>query len=116
MQHYSNYERSIRSIPTLSANSCVDGYAERHAARMAESHKMYHQSLTKVMSGCGLRTAGENVAYGYSTGKQCVQLGWMKPAGHKANILSKNYRLIGVGAVKDSRGVWYVAQVFGTRR
>ena len=56
----------------------------------------------------------ENIAYGYSTGRAVVTA-WMKSPGHRANLLKGNMRWIGVGAVQDKNGVWWVSQVFGTR-
>ena len=83
---------------------------------MAESGSMYHQDLGPVMDGCGLSTAGENVAYGYPSGRAVVRRGWMHSEGHRANILSRDYRLVAVAARRDAGGTWYVAQVFGRRR
>ena len=40
----------------------------------------------------------------------------MRSSGHRANILNKGFRLMGIGARKGANGRWYVAQVFGTRR
>ena len=39
----------------------------------------------------------------------------MKSPGHKANLLNSKMRLIGVGAVQDKNGVWWVSQVFGKK-
>lgn len=110
---YTNLNRISRDLHTLKIDSCVDRYAERQARRMRDARKVYHQQLSPIMSNCGLKRAGENVAYGYSNGKGVVNA-WMHSAGHRANILRSPYRLMGVGAVRDSRGVWWVAQVFGT--
>ena len=77
---------------------------------------MYHQDLGPVMDGCGLSNAGENVAYGYPSGRAVVRRGWMHSEGHRANILSRDYRLVAVAARRDDGGTWYVAQVFGRRR
>lgn len=45
------------------------------------------------------RAIGENLAAGYPTARQVVS-GWMNSPGHRANILSKNYRDVGL-AVSD---------------
>ena len=37
---------------------------------------------------------------------------WMNSPGHRANILSKNYTQIGVGAAKKSNGTLYWTQEF----
>jgi uncharacterized protein YkwD len=110
-----NVERTSRSLVALTQQACVDGYAEAQAQRMATEDRMYHQDLGPVMAGCGLRMAGENVAYGYRDGT-AVTAGWMASPGHRANILKPEYRLLGVGAAQNAKGVWYSAQVFGTLR
>ena len=39
----------------------------------------------------------------------------MRSEGHRANILSRGFRLVAVGARRDGDGTWYAAQVFGRR-
>jgi uncharacterized YkwD family protein/spore coat assembly protein SafA len=46
--------------------------------------------------GISYRTAGENIAKGY-TSPQAVVNGWMNSSGHRANILNAGYTQIGVG-------------------
>ena len=41
--------------------------------------------------------------------------GWMPSPGHRANILRPQYRLMGIGAVRDEHGRWWSSQVFGRR-
>ncbi|WP_346779386.1 CAP domain-containing protein [Paenibacillus brevis] len=55
------------------------------------------------------RYAGENIAKGQWSAKEVVQ-DWMDSPGHKANILNKNYNLIGVGYYN---GYW-VQEFIGT--
>lgn len=105
-----NYDRA-----KLQLSACVDGYAERWAKWMAVNKKLKHQSMSKILSACHLKSVGENIAYGYSTGSATVAA-WMKSTGHRANILKSGYRQIGVGAYKDSNGRWWVSQVFGTKK
>ncbi len=73
---------------------------------------MYHQPMGPILKKCKLSQVGENVAFGYSSGKS-VTKAWMDSSGHRANLLNGKHRLIGVGAYQDSRGQWYVSQVFG---
>ena len=54
--------------------------------------------------GISYRTAGENIAMGYST-PQAVVTGWMNSPGHRANILNGAFTEIGVGYVQ-SGGYW----------
>ena len=58
--------------------------------------------------GISYRTAGENIAYGYST-TQAVVDAWMNSSGHRANILNASYTQIGVGHVQDGN---YCTQIF----
>ncbi|SDR74643.1 Uncharacterized conserved protein YkwD, contains CAP (CSP/antigen 5/PR1) domain [Friedmanniella luteola] len=108
-----NPERTSRGLAALTAQSCLDSYAERQARAMAAEERMYHQELRPVLEACDLRTVGENVAYGYPSGAAVTEA-WMDSPGHRANILNAQFRLIGVGAAQSSDGVWYSAQVFGT--
>lgn len=58
--------------------------------------------------GISFRSAGENIAKGYST-PQAVVNGWMNSSGHRANILNSSYTKIGIGYVSDGR---YWTQMF----
>jgi uncharacterized protein YkwD len=64
-------------------------------------------SLLKT-HGISYRAAGENIAMGYTT-PEAVMNGWMNSSGHRANILSANFTLIGVGYVASGN---YWTQVF----
>lgn len=107
-----NVQRAKYDRVKLKGSPCLDKFAERHAKKMASEQKMYHQKLGPILEACDLSMVGENVAYGYPSGKAAVAA-WMKSPGHKANILKKEYRLLAVGAYTDKNGTWYVAQVFG---
>ena len=39
----------------------------------------------------------------------------MRSAGHRANILDREFRLLGSGARRSGDGTWYAAQVFGRK-
>lgn len=58
--------------------------------------------------GISYRSAGENIARGYSTPEAVVN-GWMNSSGHRANILNSSYTRIGVGYVKSGN---YWTQMF----
>ena len=94
---------------------CLDSYAESWARNMAKKQRMYHQELGPILSKCKLSQVGENIAFGYPSGK-AVTKAWIASPPHKANLLNKRHRLIGVGAVQDSRGYWWVSEVLGRSR
>lgn len=108
-----NVQRAAHGRAALGPRACLRKWAVRQARKMAEQQRMFHQDLSRVAEDCGLSYAGENVAYGYSSGTAVVRA-WMGSPGHRANILSRNYRQMGIGA-RQADGVWYVAQVFGRR-
>jgi uncharacterized protein YkwD len=107
-----NVQRAKYDRVKLKGAKCLDKFAERQAAKMADEQRMYHQQLGPILQACRLSMVGENVAYGYPNGRAAVTA-WMNSSGHRANILNKRYRLIAVGAARDDDGRWYVAQVFG---
>ena len=109
-----NVQRVAHGRAPLGPGACLHKWAVRQARKMANQQRMFHQDLQRVANDCGLSYAGENVAYGYSSGRAVVRA-WMGSPGHRANILNRNYRLMGIGARTSEDGTWYVAQVFGRK-
>ena len=58
--------------------------------------------------GISYKTAGENIAKGYTSPKAVVDA-WMNSPGHRANILNSSYTYIGVGYVASGN---YWTQMF----
>lgn len=122
--HLVNAERRKRKLHELQWNEDLARAARYHAADLARdgyfSHdtldvvevngKMVHrragktyQRLRAFHPGAG----GENIGVGARTPGDAMR-GWMKSAGHRANILREDRTLLGVGYVE---GAW--VQVFG---
>jgi uncharacterized protein YkwD len=110
-----NAAREANDRKAFKVDECLLGFAKRQARAMAAKAEMYHQDLGPIMETCHLVSAGENVAYGYPTGRSVVNQGWMKSEGHRANILNRGFKLVAVAARRDDDGTWYAAQVFGRR-
>lgn len=108
-----NAARADAGLPGLSVSSCLAGMAQQHADRLAAARSLHHQDLGGVMSGCGMSTAGENVAMNYN-GPAAMVNQWLESPGHRANLLSSRFSLIGVGVAQASDGSWYGVQVFGS--
>lgn len=66
-----------------------------------------------MLESYGLRfsAAAENIAKGQRTAQE-VMNSWMNSPGHKANILSRSFTEIGVGAAKDANGTHHWTQMF----
>jgi uncharacterized protein YkwD len=110
-----NANRTHNGLKALRPDDCLQHAAVRQAKLMAQREEIFHQDLNRVLRDCKLNTAGENVAYGFPTGRSVVDDGWMKSEGHRANILNSSFTLMGVGARQGHDGSWYVSQVFGRK-
>ncbi|WP_299052128.1 CAP domain-containing protein [uncultured Nocardioides sp.] len=110
----SNRARADHDLPTLRGNACLRKAALRQAKKIRRDQELSHQDLGRIQRDCSVGYVGENVAYGYPTGRSVVE-GWMSSPGHRANILGENYTHLGVAAVKDTEGRWWAVQVFGSR-
>ena len=109
-----NNQREAHDVVKLHSGKCVQRFARRQARRMANQQRMFHQDLRPVLNRCNLSGVGENVAYGYPTGRAVVRA-WMRSEGHRANILNRGYRLLGLAMRRSDNGTPYAAQVFGRR-
>ncbi|MFT5871191.1 MAG: putative YkwD family protein/spore coat assembly protein SafA [Clostridium sp.] len=113
-----NKERAKVGLAPLKANWELSRVARYKSQDMIDKNYFSHTSPTygspfDMMKNFGIKymSAGENIAYGQPT-PASVMTGWMNSAGHKANILSKNYTEIGVGVAKKSDGTIYWTQQF----
>ena len=107
-----NAERAIAGLPALTLNRELSANATVRAREIINSFSHTRPNGNSFSSAITLsyRTAGENIAYGYSSAES-VMNGWMNSAGHKANILKSSYTQIGVGVV-ENRGTLYWVQLF----
>jgi len=111
---HTNSERAQRDRVKLKKSKCLDRFAERQARAMAARGGIYHQSMKPILDKCHLSQVGENVAFGYPSGKTVVKA-WMHSTGHKKNLLNSRHRVVGLGAYRDAGGNWYVSQVLGRK-
>ena len=106
-----NAERAKYGLAPLTLDETLCGYARVKSQDMHDQGYFSHTSPTygspfDMMRSFGVsyRSAGENIAMGYST-PEAVVAAWMNSEGHRANILSANYTTRGVGYVEDG-GYW----------
>ena len=100
-----NQIRQENGLRPLTANWELSRVARYKSQDMLDRGYFAHNSPTygspgRMIRAFGLsyRTAGENIAKGYTT-PQAVVNGWMNSSGHRANILNASYTQIGVGYV-----------------
>ena len=109
-----NNARDNHDLAKLQKHTCVQKFARRQAVKMANQEKLFHQDLGVVLNRCDLSGVGENVAYGYPTGRAAVKA-WLKSPGHRANLLEPSYRMLGMAVRRSKDGTPYAVQVFGRR-
>ena len=107
--------RRKNGLRPLTANWELSRVARYKSQDMLDTGYFSHNSPTygspfQMITAFGLsyRTAGENIARGY-TSPQAVVDGWMNSSGHRANILNASYTQIGVGYVAEGN---YWTQMF----
>ena len=110
-----NIERSKKGLSPLAQDSGATNVAHLRAKEIVKSFSHTRPDGSSCFTaakdlGVAYRTAGENIAYGYSTPEQVVS-GWMNSEGHRKNILSSSFGKIGIGCFK-SGGTLYWSQFF----
>jgi hypothetical protein len=117
-----NQFRGSYGLAPLGRNGALDLAAQAHAEDMARRNVMSHYGSDGSNPAARIRAAGyvwqtwgENVAYGYTT-PAAVMDGWINSPGHRANLLGRNFREIGIGvAYSPTTRRLYWSQEFGAR-
>jgi uncharacterized protein YkwD len=111
-----NVQRSDRGLRPLRLDGALVLAAQRHSQDMVRRDYFAHVSrdghdLVDRMRQAGWRprgawTAGENIAWGTGSfgDAQSVVSSWMRSSGHRANILNRRFREIGVGVARGVPG------------
>ena len=105
-----NVERSRQGLRPLRLNRRLSTAARAHSRAMARRHFFSHDSLngasfldrirgTGYLRGARSWSVGENIAYGSGrlSTPRSIGRAWMNSPGHRANILSRSFRSIGIG-------------------
>jgi len=107
-----NNQRARRGLHKLRQNARLSKAARQHTSDMVRRRYFSHVSKSGsdivdrlnrngYMRGARSWTVGENLAWGSgtrSTPREIVQA-WMRSRGHRANILQRRFREIGIGVV-----------------
>lgn len=111
-----NEERAKAGLPALEMSAEITAAANVRAKEIKQSFSHTRPDGSNFSSalkeqGVSYRGSGENIAWGQKSPEQ-VMNGWMNSEGHRANILNKNFKNIGVGYYQDANGVNYWVQLF----
>ncbi|MBX3415104.1 MAG: CAP domain-containing protein [Pirellulales bacterium] len=96
-----NAERARNGLPPLEVDHTLVRSARRHAVWMTRARNMRHTTAP----------VAENIAMGQRDSREAVR-SWMNSSGHRANILSRGHRKIGVAAFRTPEGTIYWCQQF----
>jgi uncharacterized protein YkwD len=105
-----NRKRRHNHLHRVSENHRLDSAAMGYARSMAAHNFFEHGDFvgritrTNYLAGAGSWTVGENIAWGggsYATPRSIVQM-WMNSPPHRANILSRTFREIGIGIARGT--------------
>lgn len=111
-----NAERAKAGLPALTMDANITAAANVRAKEIKQSFSHTRPNGSSFSSalkeqGVSFRGSGENIAWGQKSPEQ-VMNGWMNSDGHRANILNKNFKNIGVGYYQDENGVNHWVQLF----
>ena len=129
-----NRERAARGLPRLTEHAELRAAAEGHSVHMVDAQFFSHdapdgEDMVDRILGAGYArgrgwSLGENIAWG--SGPLATAAGihraWMRSPGHRANILRRQFREVGIGIALGAPvpgggydGATYTAD-FGVRR
>lgn len=128
-----NRVRAQRRLPALRENARLRRAALGHSQNMVSAGFFEHTApggstmVDRILRAGYVRrnegwSLGENLAWGtgsFATPRGAIEA-WMKSPGHRANVLKRSYRELGVGLVvgvpvSDAAGATYTVD-FGVRR
>ena len=117
---YVNKERKKAGLKPLKLDTKLCQAANGRAKEIKKKFSHTRPNGKKCFSilkeyGLSPRAMGENIAAGQTSAKQVVKA-WMNSKGHRENILSKDFKKMGIGKFKkaDSKYKVYWAQLFSS--
>jgi uncharacterized protein YkwD len=119
-----NRERTSRGLRALCVHPKLTEAARAHSSSMIKKDYFGHGSVGRRLKRHGYkwRVYGENIAGGtgrYASPGNTFRR-WMNSSGHRANILDRRFREIGIGTAtgnyKGHRGYTMYTVDFGRRR
>ena len=111
-----NADRTAQGLVALSRSACLDSIASGYAEQMAGSRVMAHNpGAGPAVQGCRPNaTWGDNVGTAAPCDTARLEREWMASPSHRRNILTGEFRLIGVGAWTDEQGGCWVQVLFSS--
>lgn len=108
-----NGERTDRGLARLSFRDDVSGIAWAFTRKMATRGEIWHNQdyfTAESRERLQAATLGENVAFNRSVDDAHARL--MASSAHRENILNGAFTVVGIGVVRDNRGMLFITQDF----
>jgi len=108
-----NQERAAAGLPPLGLSDVAVEVAEEWSVHMAASGVLAHNDAwfsRETKERAGAAASGENVASNIDVVDAHRRL--MASPHHRANILDPRFHQVGVGAVQDGSGTWWITEDF----
>lgn len=102
-----NQARVARGLAPLRLRAGLSDYARQHSASMSSQRTLFHTANFSVI--CCWSSIAENVGTGFSVRQ--VHRAFMASPAHRANILDRSMRAMGIGVVSQGGRIW-VTQIF----
>ena len=136
--HHVNMERKKRTLPSLSGHPALIRAARNHSQWMAKTGRFGHSGaggsshMDRTSKAGYIGGTSENIWQTTTRGgrgrawksrfrwRNDRELGkaavitWMNSPGHRENMLSAEWRHIGIGVAENKRGQAYLTQCFGS--
>ena len=101
-----NVARTTHGLRALRVDTTLARAARAHSTDMLRHQYFAHGAFVQRLSAFGARGphVGENLAWGvgsYATASAIVR-SWLASPEHRANLLRRGFRRIGIGAVRGS--------------
>jgi uncharacterized protein YkwD/ribosomal protein L24E len=109
-----NSERAARGRAPLSWDGALAGYAKSWSAQMSRSG-FRHSDIRNLLNDGRLSWVGENIAWARGAGvaSGTMHSMWMQSQGHRDNMMSPAYNVVGIGVYCAPDGTLWATQSFG---
>jgi uncharacterized protein YkwD len=112
LYHLIEHTRKNHDVHILRLDRDLSKYCRRHSLDMVQQNRLYHSTnLASRVGRYDARYWGENVGYA-GTLRRLVRL-WMHSPDHRANLLDRHFRFVGVGVVRARGWLWATTTFYG---
>ena len=91
-----NAARADAALPAFREDPTLSARAQQRAETMCANRQFSHDGYQAAFRGSPYRSMGENLAMGHQE-PRAVHAQLMNSSGHRANILKRNFRAVGIG-------------------